>query len=244
MLGAFVTLASCLRLWQLVLTRKGEEVESGAFDPTWMLVGPAVWSVIETNLSIVCACLPSMRPLLRLVMKGNLRSGQAYGGSSSAHTRQKRKSSGMWTAPSQSEWMDPDAKRTSFLKAWKRASSVQEVAVPLMERPSHSQTNMKMNADERVADSEWRSVGHMPARPSPLARSMIGTRSNEGSVSGKNWMDAGSERASDYGESEYGSVKEYESVTTTRIPSPLATRRERPASPTLLRKPNPAQTFR
>ncbi|KAI9674924.1 MAG: hypothetical protein M1822_008986 [Bathelium mastoideum] len=78
LLGAFVTLTSALRLWQLILTQ--EQDQPGEFDPTWTLVGAAVWSTVECNLSIVCACLPSMRPLLRLVLHGTLRNTE-YGAS-------------------------------------------------------------------------------------------------------------------------------------------------------------------
>ena len=42
-------------------------------DPTYVFVGPGLWSVIEINLAIIVACLPSMRPLLRFVIHGSLK---------------------------------------------------------------------------------------------------------------------------------------------------------------------------
>ncbi|KAF2235867.1 hypothetical protein EV356DRAFT_531424 [Viridothelium virens] len=103
LLGAFVTLTSALRLWQLILT---QEHDAGDFDPTWTLVGAAVWSTVECNLSIVCACLPSMRPLLRLMLHGTLRNsdldgyGSRYGsGNRSARggaVTPGKRASGMW----------------------------------------------------------------------------------------------------------------------------------------------------
>lgn len=42
-------------------------------DPTYVFVGPGLWSVIEVNLAVVVACLPSMRPLLRFAIHGTLK---------------------------------------------------------------------------------------------------------------------------------------------------------------------------
>ncbi|KAI9657409.1 MAG: hypothetical protein M1821_003091 [Bathelium mastoideum] len=77
LLGGLTTICSALRLWRLVLTSKADIVS----DVTWQSVGPAIFSVVETNLSILCACLPSMTPFIRLVTKGSLKSG-----SHSSHT--------------------------------------------------------------------------------------------------------------------------------------------------------------
>lgn len=38
-------------------------------DMTWRQVGPANWSAVEINLSIVTACLPLMRPVVRRVKR-------------------------------------------------------------------------------------------------------------------------------------------------------------------------------
>ncbi|KAI9751734.1 MAG: hypothetical protein M4579_005925 [Chaenotheca gracillima] len=42
-------------------------------DPTWSFVESAYWTNAEVTLSIVCACLPTMRPLVRRVTTGNFR---------------------------------------------------------------------------------------------------------------------------------------------------------------------------
>lgn len=80
-LGTFVTVCSAIRLHSLVVATTAP---AAAQDPTYNFVGVAVWSVVETNLSVVCACLPSMRPLLRVVIHGTFRStyGARYGYSS------------------------------------------------------------------------------------------------------------------------------------------------------------------
>ncbi|KAI9886879.1 MAG: hypothetical protein M1823_001315 [Watsoniomyces obsoletus] len=56
LLGGFVCVASIVRvpyLW--MLTTSG--------DPTWYSVNAAIWTMVEVDLGIVCACLPVMRPL-------------------------------------------------------------------------------------------------------------------------------------------------------------------------------------
>lgn len=68
LIGIFVTACSSLRLVSLV----SENRTGFVADPTWDFVPSAVWSGIEINASIICACLPSMRPLLRLILHGNL----------------------------------------------------------------------------------------------------------------------------------------------------------------------------
>ncbi|KAF2865328.1 hypothetical protein BDV95DRAFT_507298 [Massariosphaeria phaeospora] len=60
-LGGFVCLISIVRLQALVAI-------SDSADPTFDNPRPAALSAIEANLSIVCACLPSMRPLLSACM--------------------------------------------------------------------------------------------------------------------------------------------------------------------------------
>lgn len=55
--GAFVTVVSILRLQSLVLF-----VDSA--NPSWEFVGVSDWSVIEINVGIICACMPSLRLIL------------------------------------------------------------------------------------------------------------------------------------------------------------------------------------
>jgi hypothetical protein len=39
-------------------------------DPPWDNVGAAIWSVIELNCAIICASLPTLRPLVATVVPG------------------------------------------------------------------------------------------------------------------------------------------------------------------------------
>jgi hypothetical protein len=55
--GAFATITSIIRLKFIV------SLDNSA-DPTWDNVIPIVWSLIEINVAIICACLPSIRALL------------------------------------------------------------------------------------------------------------------------------------------------------------------------------------
>jgi len=52
-----VVITSILRLHSLY-------VVSRATDITWYNVGAATWSAVEVNVGIICACLPTLRPLI------------------------------------------------------------------------------------------------------------------------------------------------------------------------------------
>lgn len=56
-LGGFVCIVSILRLQSLVII-------SNSTDPTFDNPPAATWSSIETNVGLICACLPALRPLL------------------------------------------------------------------------------------------------------------------------------------------------------------------------------------
>lgn len=55
--GAFATVTSIVRLKFLVSF-------DNSTDPTWDHVVPTVWSLIEINIAMICACLPALRALL------------------------------------------------------------------------------------------------------------------------------------------------------------------------------------
>ncbi|EPS38843.1 hypothetical protein H072_7393 [Dactylellina haptotyla CBS 200.50] len=59
-LGFFICIVSILRLRFLIILSK-------SMDPTWDQPATAYWSAIEMNISIVCACLPALKPLISLV---------------------------------------------------------------------------------------------------------------------------------------------------------------------------------
>jgi hypothetical protein len=85
-LGGFVVVTSCLRLTTLNNNATSQ-------DPTWDIEA-SMWTVIEMNVAIVCACLPMIRPLIVKVFPKLMRgsSGDKYnhggaygaGGASSA----------------------------------------------------------------------------------------------------------------------------------------------------------------
>ncbi|KAH7114831.1 hypothetical protein EDB81DRAFT_669434 [Dactylonectria macrodidyma] len=62
-LGFFVCIISVYRM-----TTLREAVSSD--DPPWDNVGAAIWSVIELNCAIICASLPTLRPLVAKVVPG------------------------------------------------------------------------------------------------------------------------------------------------------------------------------
>ncbi|KAF4991235.1 hypothetical protein FDECE_14107 [Fusarium decemcellulare] len=57
-MGSFFTIVSILRLRSLLQYR------SDSKNPTWEFLEAARWSVIETSVGIMCACMPSLRLLL------------------------------------------------------------------------------------------------------------------------------------------------------------------------------------
>ncbi|KAK8019561.1 hypothetical protein PG990_004699 [Apiospora arundinis] len=61
LLGGFVTLVSIIRLKfvaEMVNTEPGSD--------TTMVVSTAIWSAVEVGVAIMCACLPTLQPLIRM----------------------------------------------------------------------------------------------------------------------------------------------------------------------------------
>ncbi|KAF3764025.1 hypothetical protein M406DRAFT_51480, partial [Cryphonectria parasitica EP155] len=71
--GAFVTVVSVIRLSSLVTFAKSD-------NPTWDNYDVSIWSSVEINVGIICACMPTLRLLLVRVFPvfGSTRSGGAY----------------------------------------------------------------------------------------------------------------------------------------------------------------------
>ncbi|RAK99402.1 putative integral membrane protein [Aspergillus ibericus CBS 121593] len=63
-LGGFICIISIVRL---VIMLNAYKVPS--LDETWVFVGPSKWTAVETNIGIVSACLPSLRPIITLMKK-------------------------------------------------------------------------------------------------------------------------------------------------------------------------------
>ncbi|EAW12310.1 putative integral membrane protein [Aspergillus clavatus NRRL 1] len=58
-LGGFICIISIVRLVVMLNAYKAPSI-----DVTWVFIGPSAWTAVETNIGIVSACLPSLRPLL------------------------------------------------------------------------------------------------------------------------------------------------------------------------------------
>ncbi|CAI7669553.1 unnamed protein product [Penicillium pancosmium] len=73
-LGGFVCITSIVRLVSL-------KKISDSLDPTYDNVGAASWSAIECNTGIICACLPTLKPLISKIIPGLIStlSGNRYG---------------------------------------------------------------------------------------------------------------------------------------------------------------------
>ncbi|RHZ62158.1 putative integral membrane protein [Aspergillus thermomutatus] len=79
-LGAFVLITSILRLNSLL-------VISNSSDPTYDNPGAAMWSAIECNVAIICACLPGIRAFISKLLPRFLSS---YKSKSNTHTKTTR----------------------------------------------------------------------------------------------------------------------------------------------------------
>ncbi|PWY79594.1 hypothetical protein BO70DRAFT_397077 [Aspergillus heteromorphus CBS 117.55] len=86
-LGGFVCVTSVCRLVSL-------KTIADSSDPTYDNVGAASWSAIECNTGIICACLPTLRPLvshflphLLSTLSGGRTYGQAYGHPASTNSQ-------------------------------------------------------------------------------------------------------------------------------------------------------------
>ncbi|KAJ5244772.1 hypothetical protein N7489_004868 [Penicillium chrysogenum] len=68
--GIFVCVASIVRIHYL-------SIFMGAVDVTWLMGPVFIWSTIEPSVAVVCACLPHLAPLARLVHRSILSSHQS-----------------------------------------------------------------------------------------------------------------------------------------------------------------------
>ena len=84
LLGGFITIVSSLRLVSVVAAHGNKDITRKPQSPKNLtrhrscnivaLLPLGVWNVVETNIGIVLACLPSMRPLLRIALGQKLNS--------------------------------------------------------------------------------------------------------------------------------------------------------------------------
>ncbi|KAH2640469.1 hypothetical protein KXW54_006431 [Aspergillus fumigatus] len=80
LLGGFVCVASIVRIYFMTLL-------SRSLDITWIMGDVFIWSSVEPCIGIVCACLPTLQPLLKSALKHILGSSLVAGkfGASSSH---------------------------------------------------------------------------------------------------------------------------------------------------------------
>ncbi|OQD83359.1 hypothetical protein PENANT_c017G11431 [Penicillium antarcticum] len=114
MLGGFVCVVSILRVTSFKL--------SDMNDPTYTSVDPSIWSSVEQSLGIICACLPTLRPLIRSLSRSS--GPSTTSASSSSSDSQKR-----WSAPVDEEGGIMDTTLSSVPPAHIRLASAQELDI-------------------------------------------------------------------------------------------------------------------
>lgn len=97
-LGGFVVITSCLRVTTI-------DIIANTTDVTYD-VSSTMWSIIEPNIAVICACLPMIRPLIVRVFpkfmskktsdENNFYTGHAYGTRSRAGVGTRSKDHGVW----------------------------------------------------------------------------------------------------------------------------------------------------
>ncbi|KAH8425101.1 uncharacterized protein LDX57_002850 [Aspergillus melleus] len=78
-LGGFVCIASLVRIYFMTFLKSSVDI-------TWIMGDVFIWSSVEPCVGILCACLPTIRPLLRSAFRrllGSLKAEQTFGPSSS-----------------------------------------------------------------------------------------------------------------------------------------------------------------
>ncbi|GFF55517.1 hypothetical protein CNMCM6936_005640 [Aspergillus lentulus] len=87
LLGGFVCVASVVRIYFMTFL-------SRSLDITWIMGDVFIWSSVEPCIGIVCACLPTLQPLLRSTLKrilGSSRIAGKFGAGSSQEVELQRK---------------------------------------------------------------------------------------------------------------------------------------------------------
>ncbi|KAI6350726.1 hypothetical protein MCOR25_010441 [Pyricularia grisea] len=65
LLGAFVTIISMVRLSYLL------QLDLESPDITWNFTNAVIWTNLEGNIAIVCCCLPTLKPILNMIVDGS-----------------------------------------------------------------------------------------------------------------------------------------------------------------------------
>ncbi|KAL8405171.1 hypothetical protein RB594_009898 [Gaeumannomyces avenae] len=86
LLGAFVTIISMIRFNFMI------NVDLTSPDITWNFSNAIIWTNAEGNIAVICCCLPSLKPILNLLIHG--RTSLTTGGGSGGGSACKQKASG------------------------------------------------------------------------------------------------------------------------------------------------------
>ncbi|MCJ1307713.1 hypothetical protein MMC25_001361 [Agyrium rufum] len=147
LVGTFLIVASVFRLSQLIKYLS-------ALDFSWDLVNIGIWTVVEVHMGIVCACLGSMRPLIRFLLHGTF----------TAPTRPSNKRS----QPSKASNIRPRPGSYSSQAGFtqlpdKDKATFQATVVALSSTSSHSTHNESMHREEenRKDTIEMQDIGHV-----------------------------------------------------------------------------------
>lgn len=91
-IGIFVCLAGIIRLWALQKT-------SVSADPSWDNEPSAIWSIIECCVGVICACVPSLKPLFNRPSQrtgSSIRLSEGHGLSGGKSQQDLESRSGKW----------------------------------------------------------------------------------------------------------------------------------------------------
>jgi hypothetical protein len=128
---------------------------SHSTDVTWDNVGAATWSSVELNVGIVCACLPSLRPIVGLIWPHFNRSAQSRSRSNAGDIIVRRStyvqhSAGRDTPPD----TEDDAGRKSMDHAWDwRDSQAPSSCVPRNDKLSNVTVDVYKSSEDSKEDA-------------------------------------------------------------------------------------------
>ena len=163
-LGGFVVITSCLRMTTIDVAAASPDI---TFD-----VASTMWTVIEANIAVVCACLPMVRPLIvklfpRLMPKSstNKRYGYRYGyGSAYAANSRHASMFGKAYLNSQShdrseapsDWSRPEAKDgitlTSVSRGGRGSQGSEEYILDDTGEPRQVRAGSSAESENDIAD--------------------------------------------------------------------------------------------
>lgn len=149
-LGGFVVITSCLRMTTIDIAAKSPDT---TFD-----IGSTMWTMIEMNVAIVCACLPMVRPLIvrvfpKLMPKSSSRNKYGYGYDPHSCPASGYAAKGYFSSHSQdrgepSEWARIDGKEGINLTTIRKGDQSSEEYI-LHEDKSQQQQHQQQHQHQR-----------------------------------------------------------------------------------------------